>query len=113
MAGFYRGSTPTFKITPQGYSVTDLGTPVVTLSQEYAFKELPVEIDTANNCVIARLSYSDSLQFVGDTVAQLQCVWTNETDPENPKVVPFAPHEVMVLENYVQFTFNEDGTVKE
>ena len=115
MAGFYRGSTPKFKITPNGgYSVSDLGVPSVTLSQELVFKDLPVEIDTENNCIIAKLSYKDSLNFVAGVSAQLQCIWTNDSDdPEEINVVPFAPHDLQVFENRIEFEFDENGNVIE
>lgn len=112
MAGFFRGSTPIFKLTPTGYSVTELGVPTVTLSQELVFKELEATIDAGNNCVIAKLAYKDSLNFVAGVDAHLQVVWTDESG-DAPVVVPFNAHDVKVFENHVEFTFDDDGTVIE
>ena len=104
MPGFYRASTPTFKVTPVGYSVSSLGTPAMFLSQGEVYTDLECTVNAASNSVTATLSYEDSLRYVPDIPATLQVVWTDSND----NVVAFPEHQLNVLQTHVEFIYDEE-----
>ena len=101
MPGFRRASTPTFKLTPVGYTADQLGTPHMTLDQDLVHIELECEV--VGNTVQATLSYPDSLRLVAGNKAHLQCVWENDGD-----VVSFPYHELDVYDTHYEFVYVED-----
>lgn len=110
MAGFYRGSTPTFKLTVNGANIRNLGTPTVVLTQDLVFVELEPAVNATGNYITATLPYADSLRFVPGVKASLQAVWT---DDDSHLAVPFPAHELDVFQTHVEFEFDADGTVIE
>ena len=105
MAAIYRGTTPTFKLTPTGYNVSQLGTPSLVISQDMVFISLDDEIvvDTVNNCVKAKLPVEESVRLVPGLTASIQLLFDDGTS-----AVAFAPHEFEVLESLVETVLPED-----
>ncbi len=103
MPGFRRASTPTFQITPVGYTPEQLGTPHMTLDQDMVHVEL--ECTVSGNTVSGTLSYLDSLQFVAGNKTHLQVVWDNDG-----VVVAFPYHELDVFDTHYEFDYVTGAT---
>ena len=99
MSAIYRGTSPTFKLTPRGYTVSELGTPSVVIAQDMVFISLDdeVTVDAVNNCVVATLPIEECLRLVPGLPASVQLLFDDGTN-----AVAFAPNDFDVLESLVE-----------
>ena len=101
MAVIYRGSTPILRFKPtNGMHVSELGTPVVAISQELVFISYEgerISIDTEGNSISVRMDEADTLRLVAGVPTSVQEVWY-DTDGN---VVRFPVQTVTVSDTII------------
>jgi len=75
----YRGSHCRLKFYPQdGISVSSLGDPLISITQENYYLEPDVTVDTTHNCVYADLTEEDTLMMADGIKTECQVAYVTQ-----------------------------------
>lgn len=89
----WRGSTPTLTMRPgSGYSVSDMGTPKIVISQELVYLEPDVTVVSGSNAITCKLTEQQTLRLVAGAPTYVQQMWKDGSG----NIVRFPVHTIIV-----------------